>query len=118
MRFRRQRSVPAPDPGPLDEVLDAERTAAEAIAAARRDAGAWRTSEQQAIDTAREASLAELAAQAIRDENAARQAAGDAAAEIIAAAEAFAERLHSLTDRELHTVVAPHVDAIGGRPRP
>ena len=118
MRFRRQRSIPEPDNGTLDEVLVAEQAAAAALAEARREADAWLASESHAIQHAREAALSELAARRVDDEHAARQTAAAEAAETIAAADDFAERLQALTDRELLPIVTRHLATIGGEPPP
>ena len=114
MRFRRHRSIPEPDNGALDEVLVAEQAAAAALDDARREADAWLATESHAIQHARDAALSELAARAVDDEHAARQTAAAEAAESITAADAFADRLQALTDRELQPIVTRHLAAIGG----
>jgi hypothetical protein len=114
MRFRRHRSLPEPDNGALDEVLLAEQAAAAALAEARREADTWLASESHAIQHAKEATLSEIAATAIDDEHAARMTAAAEAAESIANADALADRLQALTDRELLPIVTRHLAAIGG----
>ena len=118
MRFLRRRSAPLPVIGPLAEVLEAEKTAAAVIAAARLEAEAWLDAERVTITRDKDANLQVLAARAAADEDAARQAAGTDAATIVAAAEQFRRELRALCDHELGPIVARHVKAILPGPEP
>ena len=118
MRFLRRRSSPVPVNGPLAEVLEAEKTAAAAIAATKREAEAWLEAERVRIAQERDATLQALAARAAADEDAARQAASSAAAQLVAAADHFSCELRALSDRELQPIVARHVAAILPGPEP
>lgn len=118
MRFLRRRSAPLPAIGPLAEVLEAEKTAAAAIAAARLEAEAWLDAERVTIAKEKDANLQALAARAAADEEGARQAASAHAAKIVAAADQFSRELRALCDRELEPIVARHVAAILPGPEP
>lgn len=118
VRFlRRRRAKPVPQQ-PIDEVLEAEKVAAAAIAAGRIEANQWLAAERAAIASAMDAALAALAARAAVEEEAARQAALAGAAETIAAADAFSRALGELTDRDLLPSVAGHVALIIPGPEP
>lgn len=118
MRFLRRRSPPIPVDGPLMAVLEAEKTAAAAIAAAKREAEAWLEAQRRTIARERDAILQALAARAAADEEAARQAAGTGAAKMVAAADQFSRELRALSDRELGSIVARHLAAILPGPEP
>ena len=118
MRFLHRRAAPAPEEGPLAEVLDAEKAAAAAIAAAKRETAAWLESERHAIAGAKDAALGALAVRAAAEEEAARQAATARAATIVAAAQQFSDELSALSDRELAPIVARHVATIIPGPSP
>jgi hypothetical protein len=117
VRFLRRDAAPAPQ-HPIDEVLEAERVAAAAIAAGRLEANQWLAGERAAIASAMDAALAALAARVAVDEEAARDAAVAAAAEEIAAADAFSRALGALTDRDLLPIVARRVASIIPGPEP
>ena len=118
MRFLRRRVAPTPAEGPLAEVLDAEKSAAAAIAAAKVEAGAWLKAERLAIGRARDAELEAMAVRAAADEEAARQAASARAAAIIAAADRFSRELRALGDGELSTIVVRQVASVIPGPPP
>ena len=108
MRFG-HRSAPAESGGPLDEVFEAERSAATAIDAAHRDAAAWLAGEKAAIQQAADAEMAVLDDRHAADIGAGQSAAAARAAELVAAADAFAQQLQALTDEELRPIVNRHV---------
>ena len=112
MRFLRRRAAPDPVEGPLAEVLDAEKAAAAAIAAAKLEAEAWLESERLAIAGATDAALKALAARAVENEAAARQQALTDAATMVTAAETFSRELSALSDGDLLPIVARHVASI------
>ena len=118
MRFLRRRSAPLPANGPLAEVLEAEKTAAAAIAAARLEAEAWLEAERVTIARDKDAKMQALAARAAADEEAARQAASTDAAKTVAAADQFSRELRALSERELGPIVARHLAAILPGPEP
>lgn len=118
MRFLRRRSALAPVNGPLTAVLEAEKTAAAAIAAAKLEAEAWLEAQRRTIVGERDATLQALAARAAADEEAARQAASTGAAKMVAAADEFSRELRALSDRELRPIIARHVTAILPGPEP
>ena len=118
MRFLRRRSALAPVNGPLTAVLEAEKSAAATIAAAKLEAEAWLEAQRVAIAQERDATLQALAARAAADEEAARQAASAGAAKMVAAADQFSRELHAFSDRELGSVVARHMAAILPGPEP
>ena len=118
MRFLRRRVAPGPAEGPLAEVLDAEKSAAAAIAAAKVEAGAWLEAERLAIVRARDAELAAMAVRAAADEEAARHAASARAAAIVGAADQFSREVRAIGDRELAAIVVRHVASIIPGPPP
>lgn len=118
MRFLRRRAALAPVNGPLTAVLEAERTAAAAIAAAKLEAEAWLETQRVTIAHERDATLQALAARAAANEEAARQAASAGAAKMVAAADQFSRELRALSDRELGSIVARHIAAILPGPEP
>jgi hypothetical protein len=117
MSFGHRPASPAND-DPLEEVLTAERAAADAIAAARRDAGAWLAVEQQAIQAASRADFAALDGRHAADIDAALKAAAAHAADTVSAAERHARELLALTDDELRRIVSDRLNALlpGGAP--
>ena len=118
MRFLRRRSALVPVDGPLTAILEAEKTAAAAIAAAKLEAEAWLETQRATIAQERDATLQALAAGAAADEEAARQAAVAGAANTVAAADRFSRELRALSDRELESIVARHLAAIVPGPEP
>jgi hypothetical protein len=112
MRFLRPRAAHHADNGLLAEVFEAEKVAAAAITAARLEAETWLNGERASIGNETDASLKALAAQAADNEAAARRAAAEDAAQIVAEAEAFSRELHALDDRELVPLVARHVASL------
>ena len=118
MGFLHRRAAPGPEEDPLAEVLDAEKAAAAAIAAAKRETAAWLEGEQHAIAGAKDAALGALAVRAAAEEETARQAATAGAAPIVAAAEQFSIELSALSDRDLAPIVARHVASIIPGPSP
>lgn len=118
MRFLRRRVAPDSADGPLAEVLEAEKSAAAAIAAARLEAEAWLDAERATIAAAKDAELRALAARAALDEEAARQAASAAAVKMVAAADQFSRELRALNDGDLRPIVVRHVAAIIPGPEP
>ena len=117
VRFLRHRATPLSQQ-PIDDVLEAEKVAAAAIAASRMEADQWLAAERATIASAMDAALAALAARAAVDEEAAREGALAAAAEEIAAADTFSRALGALTDRDLLPIVARHVASIIPGPEP
>ena len=117
MRFGYRRAPP-PASNPLDEVLEAERAAAEVLEAARREVDSWLNSEKDAIARKRAADLAALTASHAAEVDAARRDAAAAAAVVVAAAEAYQRELQSLRDDQLRPVVSRYLAAIlpGGEP--
>lgn len=113
-----QRSASAENRGPLEEVLEAERTGAATIEAARRDADTWLAAEKLAIQRASDAELALLDERHAADIDGAKRAAASRAAAIVAAAEAYARDVQTVRDEELLTALAAHLPAIlpGGLP--
>lgn len=118
MRFLRRRAAPGPREDPLAEVLEAEKAAAAAIAAAKLEAETWLEAERQAISAATDANLQALAARAAENEAAARRAAIADAAKVIAAADTFSHELNAISDRDLSPIVARHVASIIPGPPP
>ena len=112
MRFLRRRSAARAEESLLAEVFEAEKAAAAAIAAARLEAEAWLGGERLAIANETDATLKALAAQAAENERAARRAAVEDAARIVAEAESFSRELRALGDRELQPLVARHVATV------
>ena len=111
MRFG-HRPVPPPESHPLEEVFEAERAAAAAIAAAKHEAEAWLVAEKGAIEQDCGAALASLDAGHADNVEHARQVAAAQADAIVAAAEADARDLQSISDEELLPIVARHTAAI------
>jgi hypothetical protein len=112
MRFLPRRATRESPEGPLPEVLEAEKSAAAAIAAAKLEAEAWLIAERLSIAKEKDARLSALAARAAHDEEAARKAAVEDAAKLIADADAFSRELAAIGDRELQPLVARHVATI------
>jgi hypothetical protein len=112
------RAVPAHTDGPLEEVLEAERVGAVAIAEARAQADAWLAVEKDTIQRAAGQELAALETSHAADLDAARRHAAAQAAAVVAAAEAFSQQLQALADEDLRPIVAHHAAAIlpGGAP--
>jgi hypothetical protein len=112
MRFG-HRPAPVEDQGgPLEEVLEAERSAASTVAAARRDADAWLAAEKLAIERERDSELASLDTWHLGDVATAQRAAATHADAIVAAAETGARELQALSDQDLLPIVARHLAAI------
>jgi hypothetical protein len=112
MRFLRRRSTAPADESLLAEVFEAEKAAAARVAEARLEAEAWLNGERLAIANAAAARSKALAAEAAKNEEAARQAAVEDAAKIVADADAFSRDLRAFGDRDLQPLVARHVAAI------
>jgi hypothetical protein len=112
MRFLRPRAAQHADDGLLAEVFEAEKAAAASIAAARLDAEAWLNGERSSIAQETDARLKALTAQAAKNEAAARRAAAEDAAKIVADADAFSRELHALGDGELAPLVARHLASL------
>ena len=112
MRLLRRRPTVRADEGLLAEVFDAEKAAAAAIAAAKRDAEAWLDAQRRAIADAKEAGMTALAAQAAEREQAARAAAVAEAAKIVVDADTFSRQLRALRDDELQPLAARHMASL------
>lgn len=112
--FEGRKPTPSVSKGVLSEILAVEREIGIKLDAERQTARQWLERTRGEIEQAKLFQLAALKASAANEEEAAKTAAHDKAAEILQQASAEAERLRGLADARLMPIVRQHVLLIAG----
>lgn len=112
MRFRRSAAAPVAATGSLEHVLEAERAAARAIAAAREEAAAWLVAERRAIEHEHTAAANAIVRAYETGRCAAHEAAERARAARVAEAQQLADRMSAIGDEQMQPVVAAHLRSL------